>query len=444
MFHAAFTSCVLLLTGACVRGQDVYAERAEQRTNQLGQTEPVSTRIATISRTDGQTLVELPVGSEQLIQDGTLMHVYASTERKVAKGMLQVMTILGHDRSYCRLIGGLYDRQNPLSVGDHVVEILDIASLDGAEAVEKQLNESRAAEESARDEDREAFANLRSHYQHNLEQLRSEHTAELKRRAAANDAELDALRRRHRQAIARLQAEHQVELTNLQITLAAESAKAIRQDRALRKKELERLTTGLAKAEADQEKLVARNHALKQRIEELLAADAKQQRTHATEIRAEVETREVLAAKLAAIRSRLSGADEGEDPVLTIDGKHRETILKRLERVVTERNELRETVTDLTGRIEKLQKAPEATDTDDGRLELLRRTVGELEEAVAELETSQRGLALLRLQSERAYYQLAQAVLRLPDVQPGVRRIQAEVRERLAASLPAPAAEGTP
>ncbi|MFM2091882.1 MAG: hypothetical protein RLZZ127_2371, partial [Planctomycetota bacterium] len=165
-------------------------------------------------------------------------------------------------------------------------------------------------------------------------------------------------------------------------------------------------------------------------------------------VRAEVETRQVLAARLQVLQAQLAGRSGTVAPVLATDPGRGEPVLISLERSERERAALAAEAEALRRALDEAQAARLAATSDLAaraeEIAMLRRSVGRgatgaaladrLAEQAAETARLREALAageLQRLEAERTVLDLATRVLRAgPD---GLPALQTLVRERMAA-----------
>lgn len=433
---------LLAMTG-CGEQRDVTFRHNQDDRNE---TRVVSAAIATVAQSDGQLMVELPIGRRDRVTQGQLLRVYAADDPNQLKGTLQITDLYGDDRSLARMIG-LTDRSNPLQVGDRAHLINDLSDLATAGDVESAARDEQARIDQLDDAERAEFAALREQYQTELRRLRERHAAELERVRGEHQAEAASLAARHERELERRDQERLADLTALRATLADEARVALRSDRRDRddqRRDLERERDRL------RDQVASLTEAVQQaelRIAALVTETANARRVHEAEIRAEVETREVLEQRILTLRQRIEGTPISGDTVLSNDPERNETILERLERFERERNrahaEAQDLRDELTTRIavtdqlqQRLARAESQlnviSDSADRRAQLA-QTISDLEAQRQRLSETVDGLQLERLRAERAYFDLAARILRMRTEDPLVldlkRRLKAVLTE---------------
>ncbi len=418
----------------------------------------VVTKVLSISERDGVHLVELPVGTAEDISVGDFFRVYGQSDAAPLKGMLQVTDIIADHRSLARMIG-LYDRSNPLAPDDEARLVRDLRTISqGAEVEQAARDEARRLEQ----EDaatREEFGKLRTSYQRRIEQLRQDFDARTAAIVRDHEQAIAALEQRHQRALERKDAERKSDLATLRATLMSEARTSLRQTQSAKEEEIRRLRGELRAAQERAADLVREQQNLRKRVERLVAQAAQAKRGFEAEIRAEAETRQVLERRIAQLEGRIDPDLGSAQSVLPNDPDRDETILERLDRITRERDAARsrnaQLVSDLEHRQNLLERGEQRIATLEQQLAVLERSdsdradlagrLAEAESAIASLRRHTKALELLRLQTERGYFDLARRILLLPVGKPAaIEDLQQRVRELFAAEgreLPAAEAQ---
>ncbi|MFW5698381.1 MAG: hypothetical protein ACOCYN_00870 [Planctomycetota bacterium] len=407
----------------------------------------VVTTVLSVAERDGVQLVELPVGRSEDIALGDFFRVYGQSDAAPLKGMLQVTDILGDHRSLARMIG-LYDRNDPLAPDDEARLVRDLRTISqGAEVEQAARDEARQLEQEGA-ATQEEFAGLRASYQRRIEQLRQDFDERTAAIVRDHEQAVTALEQRHQRALERKDAERKSDLATLRATLMSEARTSLRQSQNAKEEEIRRLRGDLRKAQERAADLVREQQGLRERVERLVAQAATAKREFQAEIRAEAETRQVLERRIAQFEGRIDTELGSEQSVLPNDPDRDETILERLDRITRERDAARsrnaQLVTDLEHRQGLLEQGQERIATLEQKLGVLERSdsdradlagrLAEAESAIASLQRHTKALELLRLQTERACFDLARRILLLPVGQPAaIEDLQQRVRELFAA-----------
>lgn len=416
----------------------------------------VVTELASVAEVDGELVVELGVGAAQEIAVGDLFRVYAADPGSRLKGMLQITAVVDEERALARQIG-LLDRTHPLAAGDEARLVRNLAALADTRAVEDAIARERARLDAAAAEDGEEFAALREHYGERLAELDRRHHAAVARLERAHQQELQARAARYQRERERRAAEHKADLATLRATLSDEAAAALRRDRHDLEQRIRELEAQKRKLGDQVATLVAEAQQAERRIGELLADAAAGKRRQQTELRAEIETREVLQERVDELERRVAGrTTTTTSTILTNDADRDETVLERLRRVIGERDAARARIDELEAdlahqgrvhqrraeRLEELETTVATLREQTGQQQDHARRIAELEDETQRLRATSQGLELVRLRAERAYYDLAARILRLPGEQAPLVDLQRRLRRVLAGDEARPLSPG--
>ncbi len=403
-----------------------------------------TTTIAAVAERDGATLVELPLGADDHVTAGQFFRIRAGDR---IKGLVQIVEGAGPHRSMARVVA-VTDRQDPLAPGDAAIEVRDLGELTDPGRVTAGIARETAADQATANRDEAAFTNLRRQYDQELAALRTEHQRSLDALRTATADERAEAARVQAATIDRLVLEHQAA-----VVAAREDQR--RTTEAGWAEERTRLLAESAERRSEAERLRAQVDGLARQSQEFAIRLAEAQRAGesvkavaAAQVRAETETRQVLAARLQVLQAQLAGRSATIAPVLVTDPRRSEPVLVQLERSERERLAMVAEAAALRSAAEeshaaRLRIARELAERETAIAALrseLGRTAGDvpvgdrLAAQVAEIAGLREALAaaeLARLESERAYLDLATRVLRsAPD---GLPILQGQVRERMAA-----------
>ncbi len=405
---------------------------------------PAQGVVVTISTANNQILAELPLGSRQGLEPGSFLRVYAAGSAHLLKGMLQVTEVLGPERSVARQIT-LGDRQNPLVPGDQVREVLDLAGLADPAAIEQAARTAAVAGTQQDHLDQARFAILREQLQKELVLAKARYDRDLASVRTQYEAQLTAADAAHALDVQRREQELRTDLAALKTTFAEQVAAGVTTQRQISDA---RLTT----VEIERDNLARQVPLLLTQVEEqnsritaLVGRLADKDREHAANLRAEVETRELLAAKLSELESRLAGKPTSSLNVLSADPRQGETVLERLTRLTNElaaeqdkAKGLEAALATTRGSLSRVSEANAAlnkqVETLGGSDSKAAALAHQLATTTAKLTTAERQraeLELARLDAERQLYDLAARVLRLAGSTPETMALQARLRDVL-------------
>jgi hypothetical protein len=326
--------------------------------------------------------------------------------------------------------------------------VRDLGELTDPGRISAATAREAAAERTAAAGDEAAFANLRRQYEQELATLRSEQQRTLDALRAATADERAELVRSHAAAIDRLVLEHQAAVVAAREDQRRQSEAAWAEERA-------RLLTESGDRRTEAERLRAQVDGLARQSQEFAIRLAESQRATesvkavaAAQVRAEAETRQVLAARLQVLQAQLAGRSATLAPVLVTDPRRSEPVLVQLERSERERLALAAEAAALRTAAEeshaaRLRIAKDLEERETAiaalRSELGRGAGGvplgdRLAAQASELAGLREALAageLARLESERALLDLATRILRTTPE--GLPVLQGQVRERMSA-----------
>lgn len=381
--------------------------------------------IEAVTEHEGTVLTELALGSAQGLEIGSLLRVYGTVgEQQAFKGMLQVTELIGTGRALARTIG-LTDRTAPILVGDTA----RVADLGAAYAdFRRDLARERAVVTGADQQQDAAFISLREHYQNELalaagrfaeqrETDRAQHDQEISELAAAHIAELD-----------RQRAEHDAAMAALRAAMVEEARTAVAADQTQRSERIQALQAEITALTANADRLGAELVMTRQAAIDLQRDLTKQAERHQREIRAEVETRQILQSHVERLDQGNANATPART-ILTLDPQRGETVLARLERSLTELAQAQARIAALE---QELATAQENSATTAAALHEATTRISTLESAAQrsgtaterllaiehELTTTREQLArheLARLEAERLLFDITARLLAAED-----------------------------
>ncbi len=389
--------------------------------------------ITALSEHAGQLLVEVPIGAQHGLEVGDFLRAYgAEADRRALKGTLQVTELIGTDRCVARLIA-LNDRTNPLRVGDRAKAVPDLSVEDPIAAPEVAATPPLAGDEAR-------FAGVREHYQRELAGSERRHQAEIAElKTLVERAQADADERQAR-ALAANELSHRTEVAALKADLQSQSQAQLAAENSARDIRLDEIAAERDALRAQVETLLREQDRLRGEVvvARAIATDADDRRRK--ELRAEVETREVLQARLAELEAKIEGKPSRTTVILTNDPERHETVLERLARLQDELGaaSARQSATDselasARERCAAVESSVAGLSGQVAEVERLRSDLTGVQERVAQLAGESAAHELGRVEAERALFDLAARVLRLD---PGVAETAAlQGRVRAAMSL---------
>ena len=409
--------------------------------------------LVSVSETDKQVLVELPLGSADEIEPGSFLRVYDPTDAHLLVGLIQVTEVLGEHRAVARQMG-LSDNLRHLQPKDRAHEIRDLAQLIDGKAIADQARKTEADFNALDAADQQRYASLRTQYQQALAAAQARFDAQLTATAAAGEKSLAESDAAHRHQLELEAAKARTDLAALRTAMAEQVAAGISGDRKAQEERFAALTAERANLQAQVDSLLHKEQATDAHAAAVIKEQAERDRVNQDTVRAEVEARQVLQARLDELEARLAGHAVVPITVLANDPTRNETVLEKVNRlnrelsIERERSKrleaaqsesqaalasARQTVSGLEQRIAELGPA-------DARARQLDDDLGKARTALADSERQRAALELARLEAERSLYDLAAQVLRLD----GDRAVTAALQARLRATLGDPEAPAAP
>ncbi len=440
----ASMACVVLTFSGC--GGDRRPQAAVPRPDHkipvpAAVVAPAEGPIQAVTEFEGTLLVEIGLGSGAGIEVGSLLRVYSTiADRPTFKGMVQVTEVIGPQRALARAIG-LTDTQSPPAIGDRV-RIADL----GSAYTDFRRDLARERETTAKTEQKsdDGYTKLRENYQNELA-LSAGRFAEQRDADRAQDArEREALAAAHEAEIGRLQAEQAGALAALRIAMTQEAQKNIDTDRAERAQRLTAMQNDITMLRTNADRLGAELLIARQAAGDLQREMEKQRDHQQREVRAEVETREVLQAQLTAITTA-NNPNGVTKTVLSYDPGHSETVLARLERITQEQAQ---TQAKLTSAEAALEAARTQLTTLKADLATAQQRISDLEAAAIKAGTASEALfttereltaareqvaqhELARLEAERMVFDIAARLL-AADSDAAVDTLRERLRQHIA------------
>jgi len=405
---------------------------------------PASATVVTISAAKDQILAELPIGARQGLEPGAFLRVYAANDAHVLKGMLQVTEVLGPERAIARQIT-LADRQNPLAPGDSVREVLDLAGLSDPKAIEQAAHSAALVADQKDGNEQARYALLREQYQKELLAAKIRYDRDLAEVRKQYEAQLSAADAAHALDVQRREQELRADLAALKTTFTEQVATGVAAQRQVSDTRIATLEVEKDNLAKQVQSLLTQSEEQNARLSALVTKLADKDREHATNLRAEVETRELLAAKLTELEARLSGKPASSLAVLSAEPGRGETVLVRLTRLTNELTAEQEKAKGLEAALATTRGAlTRASDTNttltkqvellggsDHKASDLAKQLATTSEKLAIAERQRAELELAQLEAERQLFDLAARVLRLAGTTPETMALQARLREVL-------------
>ena len=247
--------CTLPLISGCGSGTVRSSGGAAVGRAALDDRVPVRSRVDTITTVDETTLYSFSVPSGNDIQPGAFFRVLDSENTNISKGTLQVLEITPDRMAAARLVGALFDPENPIGTDDPVRE-LALGGLLSGEDTERKVRKELQNENRVEAREQKEFAHLREDYQKRLVRLRNEFSEEHNKLKAAHAEQIARLEQRHSKALSAKDNERRADLATLKVELD--------RDFFHRFKQAERENNARARA-SEQSRL-----ALQDRVDELL------------------------------------------------------------------------------------------------------------------------------------------------------------------------------
>ena len=406
---------------------------------------PASGTVVTISATaNHQILAELPLGTKQGLEPGAFLRVYDAADQHVLKGMLQVTEVLGPERAIARQIT-LGDRQNPFAPGDRVREVLDLAGLADPSAIEQAARTAAVKADHLDNADQARFALLREQFQKELVAAKARYDHDLASVRTQYEGQLAAADAAHALDVQRREQELRTDLAALKTTFTEQVAAGVASQRQGSNARLTALDSEKENLSRQAQSLLMQAEEQNMRITTLVARMADKDHEHAAQLRAEVETRELLTAKLAELESRLAGKPTSSLAVLSADSHQGETVLERLTRLTNELTAEQEkskrmeaslltahnAVTHASETTTALSAQVDALANSENKAQELAKQLTATNEKLIATERQRAELELARLDAERQLYDLAARVLRLAGSAPETVALQARLRDVL-------------
>ena len=402
---------------------------------------PASGAVLTISTANNQILAELPIGAKQGLEPGAFLRVYDATDHHLLKGMLQVTEVLAAERSIARQVT-LGDRQNPFTPGDHVSEVLDLAGLADPRAIEQAARTAASKADHLDRTEQARFALLREQFQKELVAAKARYDHDLASVRTQYEGQLTAADAVHALDIQRREQELRTDLAALKATFTEQVATGVASQRHGSNARLTSLDTEKENLSRQVQSLLTQTEEQNTRITALVARLAEKDRDHAAQLRAEVETRELLTVQLSELESRLSGKPTSSLAVLSADIHQGETVLERLTRLTNELASEQEkskrteaalvtahgALTNATEKNTALTTQVESLVSVDHQALELSKQLTATKEKLTITEQQRAELELARLDAERQLYDLAARVLRLAGSSPETVALQARLR----------------
>ena len=389
-------------------------------------------QISSLTESEGQLLVELLIGSRQGVDTNTFFRVYDPERPGVIKCMLKTREVLGPEQSLAIMIGGLFDLNNPLSVGDPVRSVDDLGLYGSGQQVERTVTREIERIQTEAQAEQEQFDSLREQFQRRLRELMAEHDRDVVARQTKHEQAMQEMKSRHQRALEAKDLERRSDLAALRTTLMQDARSQVEQKGLNMQKRIRELSEERDTLQGQVDKLLREQQRLRDHITTLIQEQADKRQEFEDKLRAEIETRSILQARLAQIEKSLEPGDARPETILSASPDRNETILERLERITEERDQARAKVKLLSGRLDVLQ-----TETNQlrKRLDIANTRLAVLESQDSDENSLRRQLAksqvdlnqtkefldaanLTRLEAERQLYELVIRILRMSSSQP--------------------------
>nr|MBA3937847.1 hypothetical protein [Planctomycetota bacterium] len=373
--------------------------------------------LVSVSETDKQVLVELPLGSADEIEPGTFLRVYDPADAHLLVGLIQITEVLGDHRAVARQMG-LSDNLRHLQPKDRAHEIRDLAQLIDGKAIADQARKTEADFNALDAADQQRYASLRTQYQQALAAAQTRFDAQLTATAAAGEKRLAESDAAHRHQLELELVKARTDLAALRTAMAEQVAAGISGDRKAQEERFAALTAERANLQAQVDSLLHKEQEIDAHAAAVIKEQAERDRVNQATVSAEVEARQVLQARLDELEARLAGHAVAPITVLANDPTRNETVLEKVNRLNRELNVERErakrleaalsesqaglasahqSVTALEQRIAELGPA-------DARARQLDDDLGKARTALADSERQRAALELARLEAERSLY----------------------------------------
>ena len=225
LLHLLCLSLILCAIAACTPRSGSSKRSKSSATNT-----PIICNISSITVHNGQTLVELPVGSRDKLRSGTFFRIYSNDEKALIKGTVKIDEVVGPNRSLARLVGELLDRNQPLAVNDSAKEIRDLGLLVRAADVEKDARADIKDQQKEQKKEQDRFDSLRDHYQRELKRLQESHEKDIVLLSQKQEREIKRLKSDQEMALQRKDLERRADLAAMQASLKKESHQVLRSE----------------------------------------------------------------------------------------------------------------------------------------------------------------------------------------------------------------------
>jgi hypothetical protein len=370
---------------------------------------------------DGKIQVEFTLAGAA--EAGTPYRVLTADGGRI-KGMIQVTDVPGPGRAVARVIAQT-DAADPPAPGDRVRELSTLAD-PGPEPGKTALVDPA---EDAR------FAKVREQYQRLLAEAVARQDSELASARTAADGRIAEAEAGLRATLAERDRLHGAELAGAKAAggEAALAAVAVERESANARARAAYDERDRLRLEVD--RLVGAQDELKRRADRLVAERTESERTTTARLTAEREAREQLAGRLVELEKREGGRASATAALMSRDPARNEGVLERLDRLSAEAAVAADRATRAEAAAAEAQEALLATrrrlaeieaarDAATGKLAVAAEVDGKLAKTHDDLAAAKVELAALRerhaaaelarLEAERALFDLAARVLRLP------------------------------
>ncbi len=388
--------------------------------------EPLESHITKLSTLNDKLFIELPIGSQDGVDEMTLLRVYTSDKTRI-KAEIKISEIVGEHSAIAHIIGGLFDLNDPLTVNDPVIEIRNLGIRHGGQEIERAIREEEKRIDRESETVQKRFLKLREHYERRLDEIVLKYDQEISTIQKDHTATVAELQKEHSKTLTRREAEHRADIALVKTTLGKDSRLQINEQQRAEEKRFITLTLERDKLESQTSQLLREQERLHKQIEKLTRKEIEMQRKQEEQLRAEVESREILEARLNQIEGHLSNNQHQVDNILTNDENRNETVLERLTRITTERDTALQHKKLLTGQLEQAHNNRTLTEE---RITSMQNTINELKSYQGSHLASQQSVTTLqqeldrtneyldsakigRLEAERQLYDLISRILKL-------------------------------
>lgn len=421
--------CAVMALSSCGDGRTNH----NKRQNKSNKAQFITTTLSSVTEFQGETLIELAVGSRVGVSNGSFFRVYGSGENKnLIKATIKVDEVIDTNRSLARLVGDLLDRNQPLIVGDRAREIRDLGTLIDAADIEDDARKTTEAQTQIEETEQEEYQKLRENFQRELKKITDLHNQDMVSLQERHAREVTRISDYHNSQLKQKDLERMADLAALQATLKRDGQKLLKSQKNNNDEKNKNLQNERNTLDGQIQSLLVQQTTLQNRIRSLVEEIADNTNAHKTIIHAEVESREVLEARIRNLERELSGENGANEVVLSNDPHRNETILEKLARITEERNAsinsaklLRTHIEGLDSQIAKhnekirmLQDDFDALQGDSKNQRLSLTRMRRLEKELTDSKEHLSAASLARLEAERALYDLAIRVMRVPEKNP--------------------------